>query len=153
VVARAAAFRVDLLLDEHGRWRACEVNADCPGGYNEALGLPRLARRAGYVRADDPTTATEALAEYLARAATAPGAEPGAVALIFATAYAEDLQICALLQRAIEARGAKAVLAPPTMPTLTRGRLCVRGEPVRVLYRYFPAEYMEGQRNVGLIAD
>ena len=52
----ASLMRVDLLLDASGQWRACEINADCPGGHNEALGLPRLARAAGYLAGRNPTT-------------------------------------------------------------------------------------------------
>ena len=44
----ASLMRVDLLLDGAGEWKACEINADCPGGHNESLGLPRLARSAGF---------------------------------------------------------------------------------------------------------
>ena len=43
---RTSWARVDLLLGDDGVWRACEINADCPGGHNEAFGLPRLARAA-----------------------------------------------------------------------------------------------------------
>jgi len=139
--------RVDLLLDEHGEWQACEINADCPGGHNEALGLPRLARAAGFMEGHNPTVVTSALAERLAKLA-----EGGAVGLIYATAYAEDLQVCAIVQRTLADMGVRAVLAPPTAPRLARGELCVGGEPVRVLYRYFPTEYMRGQKNVESIA-
>jgi hypothetical protein len=75
-------------------------------------------------------------------------AEGGAVGLVHATAYAEDLQVCALLQRLLEERGVRAMLLPPTAPRLKGGVLVARGERVRVLYRYFPAEYMDGQDNV-----
>ena len=34
------------------------------------------------------------------------------------------------------------------MPKLRGGELVAQGEPLGALYRYFPAEYMEGQRNV-----
>jgi hypothetical protein len=71
------------------------------------------------------------------------------VALVFATAYAEDLQICALLQKQLKARGVDAILTNPTAPRLRNGELWAQGRPLRVLYRYFPAEYMEGQRNLG----
>jgi glutathionylspermidine synthase len=149
----AGMFRVDLLLGEDGAWHACEINADCPGGHNEALALPKLARAAGYLYGSNPTHVVERLVQRmidLARYEDQDGNEKqGAVALIFATAYAEDLQVCALLQRALIARGVDAVLAPPTAPKLRNGELWVQGRPVRVLYRYFPAEYMEGQRNLG----
>jgi glutathionylspermidine synthase len=135
--------RVDLLLGTDGKWRACEVNCDCAGGYNEAFGLPRLARAAGFHAGRNPTRAVEELVERLVVLA-----EGGAVGLVYATAYAEDLQVCALLQRLLGQRGVRAVLTPATALRLLRGVLTVRSEPVRVLYRYLPAEYMEGQANL-----
>lgn len=140
----ASLARVDLLLDEDGGWRACEINADCPGGHNEALALPRLAQDAGFWEGIDPTRVVDALTERLAQLAAG-----GTVALLYATAYAEDLQVCALIRRALAQRGVRAVLAPPTAPRLRRGKLCVGSEPVTALYRFFPTEYMEGQANLG----
>jgi hypothetical protein len=144
----ASLVRVDLLLDEQGEWQACEINADCPGGHNEALGLPRLARAAGFMGGHNPTVVTSALAERLATLA-----DGGAVGLIYATGYAEDLQVCAIVQRSLASLGVRAILAPPTAPRIVRGDLRVGGEAVRVLYRYFPTEYMRGQSNVGQIAE
>ncbi len=143
----AALMRVDLLLDEHGVWKACEINADCPGGHNESLGLPRLARSAGFLSGFDPTRVVERL---VARLRTL--ADGGAVGLLHATGYAEDLQVCALVARKLELEGTRAILAPPTAPTMRGDALAIRGEPVRVLYRYFPTEWMSGQRNVEAIA-
>jgi glutathionylspermidine synthase len=140
----AALVRVDLLLGDDGRWRACEVNADCPGGHNEALGLPRMARAAGYMRGSNPTHVVERLADRLVTLA-----DGGAIGLVYATAYAEDLQVCAIVQRALLARGAAAVLVPPTAPRMRDGDLTASGLKLRALYRYFPAEYMEGQSNLG----
>jgi hypothetical protein len=144
----AALVRVDLLLAEDGTWQACEINADCPGGHNEALGLPRLAREAGFSGGTDPTRVVDALCRRIKELATDEAGNVGAVALVYATAYAEDLQVCALIQRALERSGVVALLASPTAPRLDRGAVTVRGVPIRVLYRFFPAEYMEGQRNL-----
>jgi glutathionylspermidine synthase len=144
----AALMRVDLLLGEDGRWRACEINADCPGGHNESLGLPRLARAAGFMAGRNPTLMLENLTARLTALANPPGEKGGAVGLVFATAYAEDLQVCAIVQRMLERAGTRALLVPPTAPRYESGELRVAAEPVRVLYRYFPAEYMEGQRNL-----
>ncbi len=149
----ASLMRVDLLLGADGSWRACEVNADCPGGQNEATGLPRLARAAGFHEGQNPTTVLDQLAARLAALVMKPDGGAGAVALLFATAYAEDLQVCALLQRALRQRGVEAVLTPPTAPRLLGGALRVGGSEIRALYRFFPTEYMEGQRNLGHIAD
>ncbi len=144
----ASLVRVDLLLRENGEWAACEVNADCPGGHNEGLGLPRLARAAGYLEGRDPTFVTSALARRLVGLAGGR-----AVGLIYATAYAEDLQVCALLQRTLTEMGVRAVLGPPTAPRMTRGDLCLGGAPLGALYRFFPTEYMTGQTNVDAIAE
>jgi hypothetical protein len=143
----ASLVRVDLLLRENGEWAACEINADCPGGHNEALGLPRLARAAGYLGGHNPTVVTSALARRLAALA-----EGGAVGLVYATAYAEDLQVCAIVQRALREVGVRAVLGPPTAPQTLRGELSIGGVPIRALYRFFPTEYMTGQKNVDAIA-
>ena len=144
---RSCLARVDLLLDANGTWRACEINADCPGGHNEALGLPRLARVAGFARGFDPTNVVDAAVLRLEEMAAG-----GAVGLIYATAYAEDLQVCALLARKLMARGTEAILAPPTAPRLRGNELCFGKKPLRALYRFFPTEWMAGQRNVGDIA-
>jgi len=139
----ALLARVDLLLGADGEWRACEINADCPGGHNEALGLPELARAAGFVGGIDPTRVPGSLVERLVELARGK-----AVGLVHATAYAEDVQICALLQRLLQRRGVRALFVPPTSPRWRGGELVVRGEPIGALYRYFPAEYMEGQSNL-----
>ncbi len=143
----ASFMRVDLLLDERGNWQACEINADCPGGHNEAVGLPRLARVAGFYGGSNPTTAVGALARRLIALA-----DGGTIALVYATAYAEDLQVCAIIRRALEARGAKTILAPPTAFREKNGQLCVGRTPVSVIYRFFPTEWMAGQDNLAHIA-
>jgi glutathionylspermidine synthase len=145
---RTSWVRVDLLLGDDGVWRACEVNADCPGGHNEAFGLPRLARSAGFTEGSNPTTMLEDLAGHLATIARTPEGEQGEVGMIFATAWSEDLQICALLKRTLARMGVTATFAPPTGPRLVDGALTIGGRPVRALYRYFPTEYMEGQGNL-----
>ncbi|HEY3819739.1 MAG TPA: glutathionylspermidine synthase family protein [Polyangiaceae bacterium] len=144
----ASLMRVDLLLSEDGEWRACEINADCPGGHNESAGLPRLAREAGFREGDDPTHMLESLADRLTALAALPGEPPGAVALVYATAYAEDLQVCAIVQRMLQRRGTRAILVSPLAPRFDTGELRVGPEIVRALYRYFPTEYMDGNPNV-----
>jgi hypothetical protein len=130
--------RVDLLLREDGRFVACEVNADCPGGYNETLALPRLARAAGLRRGHDPTRAATMLADRLATMANG-----GMIALTYATAWAEDLQVVALLERLLRERGARAERVPPTALDPSR---------FSVLYRFYPLEDMAGMRVVEPLA-
>ncbi len=149
----ASLVRVDLLWGTDGRFHACEVNADCPGGHNESLALPRLAQRIRGASPrstplENPTDLVEALAARLAELA-----EGGDVGILYATAYAEDLQVCALLRRALAAHGVTAHLAPPTAPHFDGTVLRLWDAPVRVLYRYFPIEYMEGQKNLRAIED
>ncbi|MCW5835733.1 MAG: glutathionylspermidine synthase family protein [Labilithrix sp.] len=150
--------RVDLLLREDGRFVACEVNADCPGGYNETLALPRLARAAGLARGlagplRDPTFVAGRLADRLVERSGGPGSPRGVVALAYATAYAEDLQVCALLERLVRERGGRAVRVSPTaLVEAAGGGVAVRGERVAALYRFYPVEWMAGQGNVAALA-
>ncbi len=133
--------RVDLLLGEDGRFRACEVNADCPGGHNEAHGLPWLARRAGFHGASDVTAVIPELASCLVALSGGPGSPEGLIALVFATAYAEDLQVCALIERAVLEAGGRAVRVPPTALRVQGGRVFTGASRVGVLYRFFPTEH------------
>lgn len=148
----AALVRVDLLLREDDRFQACEVNADCPGGHNEAVGLPALARRAGFRGGMPEAGVLDALVTRLETLARRSDGSPGCVALLHATAYAEDLQVCAFIARALAARGTRTVLAPPTAPRASGDGIAIGDTPVDVLYRYFPSETMDGQPNVAPIA-
>ena len=143
---RTAMARVDLLLRLDGTWVACEVNADCPGGYNETIALPRLARMAGAKGVEPPNPALLLADRLVSLARDAP------VALMYATGYAEDLQVCALLERLIKERGGRAVRISPAMLTECGDGVGVRGEPVHALYRFYPLEFMAGQRNMDAIA-
>jgi hypothetical protein len=137
---RGSMARVDLLLQTDGEFVACEVNADCPGGHNEALGLPVLARQAGYTRGTAPPPAIHALAQRLAKLAREHDSPVG---LLFSTAYAEDLQVCALVERELRARGVRTVRLGATALRVQSGDVYAWGERIRVLYRYLPLEYME----------
>jgi glutathionylspermidine synthase len=147
----ACLSRVDLLLDDRLAWKACEINADCPGGHNEAMGLPRLSRREGSPPGLNPTNVVHALASRLRAIARRADGSEGLVAMVFATAYAEDLQVCALVKQAVEALGGRAILSPPTAPRFNGGYLRIGAERVDALYRFFPTEYMEEQSNVDAI--
>jgi glutathionylspermidine synthase len=144
--------RVDLLLREDGRFVACEVNADCPGGHNETLALPRIAKMSGFRGGRDPTTVAPRLAERLVALSGGRGSPRGAIGLVCATAYAEDLQVCALVERLVKERGGRAMRVPATGPTESGDGVAFRGERLAVLYRFYPLEYMEGQANVPALA-
>lgn len=148
---RSGLCRVDLLLTPDGSFRACELNSDCPGGQNEAIGLPELARSRGFSAGLSPTRVVEAMGARIETLAAETGGD--AVGLMFATAYAEDLQVAALVGRELRRRGMETILTPPTAPKLRDGRLVVRDRPISVLYRFFPTEGLSQQRNVGDLRD
>lgn len=133
--------RVDLLLGDDGRFHACEVNADCPGGHNETVALPLLAARAGFTGGETSPSLLKDLADRLVALSGGPGSPLGVVALVFATAYAEDLQVCALIERALVAAGGRALRIPPTALRVEGGALHAKDERVSVLYRFFPTEH------------
>lgn len=147
-----ALVRVDLLLQNDGQFVACEVNADCPGGHNETLALPRLAKMAGFRGGRDPTTVAHRLAERLVTLSGGRGSPRGAIAIIYATAYAEDLQVCALVERLVKERGGRAIRMPATAPQESGEGVAYRGERLSVLYRFYPLEYMEEQSNIAALA-
>jgi hypothetical protein len=141
--------RVDLLLRDDGRFVACEVNADCPGGHNETVALPRLARTAGMRRGFDPTDVAPRLADRLVSLSGGKGSPRGAIALVYATAWAEDLQVVAFLEKLIRERGGRPIRTPVT--ALSGEPLTVRGERIAVLYRFYPLEYLAEMPNVGAL--
>jgi hypothetical protein len=140
--------RVDLLLGFDGRWRVCEVNADCPGGHNETLALPSLARGAGWRECWNPTRVVPDTVRALGAMA-----KDGAVALMLLTGYSEDLQVCAVLARALKDAGIKAVRCSPAALRRRDGALWAGSTRVTALYRFFPTEYMEGLPNLSQIAE
>lgn len=148
---RGSLARVDLLFTGDG-FTACEINADCPGGHNEAAALPGLARKAGFSRCVDPTTVLADLADRLVRESGGPGSPLGEIGIVLCTAYSEDLQVCALVEREVRRRGGRAVRLPPTAIYSVADSLFAWGRRLSVLYRYLPTEYLEGARNVGGIA-
>ena len=152
-----ALVRVDLLLREGSgprRFLACEVNADCPGGHNETLALPRIARMAGFRGGHDPTTVALRLADRLVEASGGRGSPRGAIGFVCATAYAEDLQVCAIIERLVRERGGRTLRVPATGPKASPDgvRVEYRGERLAVLYRFYPLEYMQEQANVSALA-
>src|SRR5438094_979212 len=81
----------------------------------------------------------------VARGALVLGAEEHAsfagarrVGFVYATAYAEDLQVVRLLADLLEMHGFETVLASPAH-LAEDGRLA--GEPVDVIHRFFPGEW------------
>jgi len=126
--------RYDLFPCEDGRLMVSEFNEDVPGGFNETEGLPVLLGDPG------PGCRWEAgLREHFVRAFS----DADAVALLYATAFSEDLQHMLILDQWLQAEGHPTVRGSPAH--LTRrwfGGAAVLGTPVDAAFRFYPGEWM-----------
>jgi glutathionylspermidine synthase len=125
--------RYDLFPTDDGRWMVSEFNEDVPGGFNEAVGLPELLGDVG----------NGARWEGDLKAHFTRAFEPhDTVALLYATAFSEDLQHMLVLDRWLREAGHHTVLGSPAH--LRRGwrRPRILGEPVDAAFRYYPGEWM-----------
>jgi glutathionylspermidine synthase len=133
-------MRFDLHPTSDG-WAVSEVNSDVPGGFAEASALARLATRfvAGSAAWGD---VGQAVAAGFA-AVLAPGAR---VALVHATAYADDRQVMQFLGEALAVRGLIPLLVAPDHLRWPDGRVqCIAREQqgeVAGVVRFFPVEWL-----------
>ncbi|HVS15435.1 MAG TPA: hypothetical protein VMV46_16025, partial [Thermoanaerobaculia bacterium] len=125
--------RYDLFPTEDGRWMVSEFNEDVPGGFNEAAGLPELL--------GDPGAGLRWHDGLRGQFLEAFGAFDS-VALLYATAYSEDLQHMLILERWLAEAGHRTVLASPAH--LRRGlrRPQVQGVSIDAAFRYYPGEWL-----------
>ena len=160
--ALARLVRFDFHPTRDG-WRISEANTDVPGGFVEAQGFTSLvAEHIANSRSDclgagsaAPRPAGAPAAAY-ADAIRRALPDAALVALVHATAYADDRQVMVYLARELERRGLRAVLISPEHLRWERGgasgaatgraraRLAcdwADGEPAAVL-RFFPAEWL-----------
>jgi glutathionylspermidine synthase len=125
--------RYDLFPTEDGRWMVSEFNEDVPGGFNEAAGIPELLGEPGgglQWEGDLRGSFVDAFRDH------------PSVALLYATAFSEDLQHMLILERWLAAAGHRTVLASPAH--LERGWRGPRvlGERIDAAFRFYPAEWM-----------
>jgi glutathionylspermidine synthase len=126
--------RYDLFPSDDGRWMVSEFNEDVPGGFNETeipalLGEPGPGLRwEGDLRA----ALVEAFRPYRT------------VALLYATAFSEDLQHILILKRWLDEAGHETVIGSPAHLDGGWGRTRPRilGTPVDAVFRFFPGEWM-----------
>lgn len=140
-------------------WRVSEVNADVPGGFIEAGPLARLMvemGREGSCEAEAGPDPGDALAVAIARQLEALGngegkgevGGRGVVALVHATAYADDFQVMRRVQECLTGAGLRSVLSAPDHVEWRGGVLgggavhTPSGERVGAIVRFFPAEWM-----------
>ncbi len=139
-VSIARQIRFDFHWTTEG-WRISEANTDVPGGYLEAEGLSRLMveHHSDFHPCGDPMAA-------LVRSVAA-GTDPDSViALVHATAYTDDRQTMAAMQRRFEVIGRRAVLIAPDHVTWRSGRARLdhawADGDMGAMIRFFPAEWL-----------
>jgi hypothetical protein len=126
--------RYDLFLTVDGRWMISEFNEDVPGGFNEAQGIPDMlgAHLPGVSFAGDLRQAViRALAPFKH------------VALLFATAYAEDLQHMLIIERWLQEAGHETSLASPAHLDVSWRRAKIFGRTIDAAVRYYPGEWFQ----------
>ncbi len=130
---RESAFcRADFFRTRDGAWRISEFNEDVPGGFNEAVGVAELV---------DETTLGGRAEGALKQQLTDAFDDCDRIGLVFATAFSEDLQHCALLARWLEEAGHDTVLASPEQLRWRRGP-SLDNRSVDGVFRFFPGESM-----------
>jgi glutathionylspermidine synthase len=126
--------RYDLFPCEDGRLMVSEFNEDVPGGFNETVGLPHLLGDPG------PGARWEAgFREAMVQAFD----DADSVALLYATAFSEDLQHMLILDRWLTDTGHRTVRGSPAH--LRRGWFGgarVLGTPIDAAFRFYPGEWM-----------
>lgn len=134
-------IRFDFHHTEDG-WRISEANTDVPGGLNEASGLPIIV--APHVPG---TAAAGDVADRYAEAVLGGLRERPHVALVHATAYADDRQVMTYLARRLEERGARVSFASPAHLRWRDGRATLEtawtSSPVDSIVRFYPSEWMD----------
>jgi len=127
--------RYDVFPTEDGRLMVSEFNEDVPGGFNESQGLPELlgSPPAGFRWEPGPRE------HFLEAFRSHDG-----VALLYATAFSEDLQHMLILERWLQEAGHPTILGSPQHLERrwrwTRPRIL--GTPVDAAFRFYPGEWM-----------
>lgn len=160
-VACARQTRFDFHPTTEG-WRVSEANSDVPGGYLESSGVTGIAAsllsatapvvgegaaRMSFVPVGDPASA-------LARAVAVVVPQGGRVALVHATAYADDVQVMAFLAGRFREVGLDAALVAPDHVRWSGGRAAIIAPwcagDVDAIVRFFPGEWLSNlPRRVG----
>jgi glutathionylspermidine synthase len=136
----ARILRFDFHWTREG-WRVSEVNSDVPGGFAEASIFTALIAEHGG-SAHPVGSPLDRWTEAIARAA----ATPGAIAVLSAPGFMEDLQIAELLTRRLRALGREAYCAVPRQISWAKGRarlnLAWYEGPVSAIVRFYQAEWL-----------
>lgn len=138
--ADVRVMRFDFHFTTEG-WRISEVNADVPGGFNEAEGFTALMAP-HFPRYRTPPGIGLALAQALAHAC--PPDQP--VALVHATAYSDDRQVMEYLAEILHGLGRTTEFIAPDHVSWRDGRAYLNTawtrKPIGLLARFYPAEWL-----------
>lgn len=133
-------IRFDFHYTDAG-WRISEANSDVPGGLNETSGYPHLLSP-HYPGARPGPDVTDCYAR-----AVADAVKPGAtVALVYATAYADDHQVMEFVARRFATQGLHPVLLAPSQIAWRNGAAFLQsaggGRAIDLIVRFYPAEWL-----------
>ncbi len=117
-------------------WRVSEVNADVPGGFNEAAMSPLIAPLIPGCRpVSDPGT-------MLIKALLRRGIPHATVALVHATAYSDDRQVMEYLSDVCAQHNLQAIACAPDQLQWTAKFCHGDGRPVGAILRFFPGDWV-----------
>ncbi len=135
--------RYDFFKTTSGRWMISEINNDVPSGFNEASFVGEIARDfwPDKSRYEVPASITDNFVNELKRK------NLKSLAMLYGTAYSEDLQICLFLKDHLEGASLKVTLASPSHLTVSGGKAAVWGQAVDGIYRVYPVEWFSALHN------
>lgn len=130
--------RYDLFPTSDGRLMVSEFNEDVPGGFNESHGLPELLGEPGAGCRWESGFRSAFLEAFRGHST---------VALLYATAFAEDLQHMLILEQWLREAGHDTVLGSPEHLAKGWRGPTVLGTRVDAAFRFYPGEWMPGLPN------
>lgn len=125
--------RADFFMTPDGRWVLSEFNEDAPGGFNEAVGIPASLSESqlGGTCAGDLKNAMCAAFDDCDR-----------IGLSFATAFSEDLQHCAVLEKWLRERGHHTLLSGPDQLRRRWRGVSLAKARIDGMFRFYPGEWL-----------
>lgn len=135
--------RYDFFKTTDGRWMISEINNDVPSGFNESSFMCELANKfwSDTDRYEIPAPITDNFVSELKRN------NLKSLAMLYGTAYSEDLQICLFLKDRLENSHLKITLASPSHVKVFGRKTTVWGQEIDSIYRIYPVEWFSALPN------
>ncbi len=129
--------RCDFHLTARGQWMISEFNSDDTAGFAESYGLAQVLgnqwrqrfKGLGF-RGDLRRAICDSFQDY------------PRIGLLHATAYSEDLQHVALVERWLQDEGHDTVIGAPSNLSMVDDQPHVLDSPVDAVFRYYPGEWL-----------